>query len=250
MVLIFGTQTRIFGTDMTQTKPKFMLIEHGRYFYQRKVPLDFQRAVGRKKWRAPLGDDFDSAFEKLKELRDEHTALLDKLNNPEERRDQKAKQRRSREADDSQRIAAEDAAYERWCHANGVKTQEEEYFEATGEDEEPAWEKAERWLSSLEFERTRDMTPTPEDIEGIEDLLGRLSRSTGEFKVELPPHPEYKSLVATALDSAKSKIAFASFIPEPMDDDEYHDRLVNVHSSLFGEDTKPPSDPARLTSRK
>ena len=41
--------------------------------------------------RSVLGNDFDSAFEKLKELRDEHPALLDKLKSPEERRDYKAK---------------------------------------------------------------------------------------------------------------------------------------------------------------
>lgn len=56
-----------------------MLIEQDRYFYQRKVPLDFQRTVGQKKWRAPLGDDFEIVFEKLKALRDEHTALLERL---------------------------------------------------------------------------------------------------------------------------------------------------------------------------
>ena len=66
---IFGTQTLIFGTDMAQTKPKYLLIEHGRYFYQRKVPLEFQALIGRKKWRAPLGGDFDLAYDRLRELR-------------------------------------------------------------------------------------------------------------------------------------------------------------------------------------
>lgn len=158
---IFGTQTHIFGTDMAQTKPIFMLVEHGRYFYQRKVPLEFQRAIGRTKWRAPLGGDFDAAYDRLREIRDEHTALLAKLKDPEERRDHKAKQRRLREADEGARIAAEDAAYERWCHTNGLKTEEEEYFEVNGEDDEPAWEKAERWFGAFEHERIRDAAPTP-----------------------------------------------------------------------------------------
>ncbi len=39
-----------------------MLVERGRYYYQRKVPLDLQPAVGVKKWRAPLGKDFDEAY--------------------------------------------------------------------------------------------------------------------------------------------------------------------------------------------
>lgn len=47
---------------MPQTKPDYMLVERGRYYYQRKVPLDLQAAVGRKKWRAALGKDFDEAY--------------------------------------------------------------------------------------------------------------------------------------------------------------------------------------------
>jgi len=40
-VPIFVTQTQFFGTEMTRTKPQYLLIEHDRYFYQRKVPLDY-----------------------------------------------------------------------------------------------------------------------------------------------------------------------------------------------------------------
>ncbi len=39
---------------MTKLTPKFMFVERGRYYYQRKVPLEFQSTVGCKKWRAPL----------------------------------------------------------------------------------------------------------------------------------------------------------------------------------------------------
>ena len=228
---------------MTQTKPDYMLIERGRYYYQRKVPLDFQRAVGRKKWRAALGNEFDTAFEKLKELRDEHTSLLNKLKSPEERRDYKAKQRRERENDGSRREAAEESAYEKWCHTNGLETEEEDYFENFGEDHEPTWEKAERWIAAFDHERSKDTRPTQDDIDGVQDLLGRLARSDGDFKVELPPHPEYRALVADAVDAAKSKISFAAFLPETMDDDEYHDRLVGVYRKLFGDHVQPPSAP-------
>ena len=124
---------------MAQTKPIVMLVEHGRYFDQRRVPLEFQSAIGRKKWRAPLGDDFAAAYDKLKELRDEHTALLAKLKDPEVRRDHKAKQPREREMGKRERVVAEDAAYERWCCANGVKTEEEEYFDAYGSDDAPSY---------------------------------------------------------------------------------------------------------------
>lgn len=240
---IFGTQTHLFGTDMAQTKPKFMLIEHGRYFYQRKVPLEFQTAVGRKKWRAPLGDDFDTAYDRLKEIKSDHDTLLKRLKNPEERRDYRAAQRRKREGEVADQEAAEDAAYEKWCHVNGAKTEEDEHFEIHGEDDEPAWEKADRWIAAFDDERTKDMRPSQDEVDGVRNLLGRLARSDGDFNVDLPPHPEYKALVASAPDAAKSRISFAPFLPEKMDDDEYHDRLVDVHRRLFGDDVQPPSAP-------
>lgn len=245
---IFGTQTQTFGTDMTQTKPKYMLIEHDRYFYQREVPLEFQAAVGRKKWRAPLGGDFDAAYDRLKELRAEHDTLVAKLKDPEERRDYKAAKRREREAKQSARIAAEEAAYDRWCVANGVKTDQEEhqaFLEEYGLEEIPVWEKAERWLEAFEHERNRRRSPSQEEIESVQDLLKRLARAAPEetTRIELPPYPEFKALVANASETAKSIVTFASFVPEPMDDDEYHDRLVEIHGSLFGDHGLPPSAP-------
>lgn len=245
---IFGTQKRIFGTDMAQTKPKFMLIEHDRYFYQRKVPLEFQSVVGRKKWRAPLGADFDAAYEKLKVVRAEHDALLTKLKDPEEHRTYKSARRREREAEEDARIAAEDAAYERWCRANGEKTDEElyeEFLDQNGLEEEPVWEKAERWIEAFEHERNRHRSPSHNDIESVQDLLRRMARDAPEktTRIELPPHPEYKTLVANAIDAVKANVTFASSLPEPMDDDEYHDRLVDVQGSLFGDHVLPPTDP-------
>ena len=56
---------------MAETKPEYRLIEHGRYFFQRRVPLHFQSAVGRKKWRAPSGNDHDAANDRLKVMRAE-----------------------------------------------------------------------------------------------------------------------------------------------------------------------------------
>jgi integrase len=233
---------------MAQTKPKYMLIEHGRYFYQRKVPLDFQAAVGRKKWRAPLGDDFDAAYDRLKEIRAEHDTLIAKLKDPDERRDYKAAKRREREAKQSARIVAEEAAYDRWCGTNGVKTDQEEhqaFLEENGLEEIPVWEKAERWLEAFEHERNRRRSPSQGEIESVQGLLKRIARAAPEetTRIELPPYPEFKALVANASDTAKSIVTFASFVPEPMDDDEYHDRLVDVHESLFGDHVLPPSDP-------
>lgn len=210
---IFGTQTRIFGTEMAQTKPKFMLIEHDRYYYQRKVPLEFQSAIGRKKWREPLGGQFDIAYDRLKVIRAEHDSLIAKLKDPEERRDYKTAKRREREAGESARIAAENATYDRWCRANGEKTEIEEFeafLEANDLEELPVWDQVERKLEAVEHERNRHKPPTNDDIESLRDLLKRLAHSESEdaVRIELLPHPEFNSLIDDAIDPAKVHVTF------------------------------------------
>lgn len=136
---------------MAQTKPKYMLIEHDRYFYQRKVPLDFQRSVGRKKWRAPLGSDFDAAYTRLKVIEAEHDALLEKLQCPDGKQEHATKVRRNITDAQYARQAREGAADEKWCHDNGVKTYEEEYTEFVKENDPvdlPVRQEMERWLGA------------------------------------------------------------------------------------------------------
>ena len=145
---------------MPQTKPRYMLIEHDRYFYQRKVPLEFQAAVGRKKWRAPLGSNFDDAYERLKALRGEHDELISRLSDPEEHRVFKTKQRRFQEQIAHQHAAAEQIAYEKWCRENGVMTDTEEYVSLFGADDYAPWQAVDDWLDGLEHERQRHLPPS------------------------------------------------------------------------------------------
>ena len=68
---------------MGKANVKYLLEEHDRYLYQRKVPLDLQSTVGTKKWRPPLGPDLDIALDKLREIKKQHDALIDELENPD-----------------------------------------------------------------------------------------------------------------------------------------------------------------------
>lgn len=115
-----------------------MLIEHGRFIYHRKVPLEFQSTVGRKKWRARMGDDCDTAYVRLKAIKDDHDTLSARLKPPEERRDCRTAQRRAREVEAIAREAAKDAAYDKRCHANGVHTGIEQYVKEAGKVDETA----------------------------------------------------------------------------------------------------------------
>lgn len=165
---------------MPQTKPDYMLVERGRYYYQRKVPLDLQPAIGRKKWRAPLGKDFDEAYGRLRDLKHEHDTLIARLENAEERQNYKTAQRRKREEAKYDRWAKEDAAEEKWCIENGLKTEAEEYadyledLKAAGYQEAPPWEHAEAHLEATELERRRHLPPTAEEVEQKRSLINDL----------------------------------------------------------------------------
>ncbi len=156
---IFGTFGGVFGTDM-QTKPRFLLAERGRYFYQKKVPQHLQTALGCKKWRAPLGSDFDEACDRLRDLRSEHDALIAKLEDPDARRDAKTATRRRSEATKQAGWAAEDKAYEAGQHAVGETTETEDYLAVEAAalaareiESEAPHERAARWIKAIEYER-------------------------------------------------------------------------------------------------
>ena len=71
---------------MGKANVKYLLEEHDRYLYQRKVPLDMQSSVDTKKWCAPLGPDMDNALDTrdtLREIKKQHDALIDELENPD-----------------------------------------------------------------------------------------------------------------------------------------------------------------------
>ncbi len=107
-----------------------MLVERGRYYYQCKVPLDLQRAIGIKKWRAPLGNDFDEAYDKLRDPKRQHETLISELADEEARQDFKTETRRSREKPQTHRDAEADRAYDEWCRVEGRKTDQEDFDEA------------------------------------------------------------------------------------------------------------------------
>lgn len=169
-----------------------MLIEHDRYFYQRKVPLDFRATIGRSKWRAPLGPDFEAAYDKLRIIKAEHDALLERLKDPEEKMNFHTDRRRKMELSEAKKQDQDEAEYEEWCHARGLKTEAEEYWEqeeqklTSGEWEKvPEWEHAENIIEAIEHERNhpdeRVLHNFPMDDDEYYDLL---NSSTGDKQTD------------------------------------------------------------------
>ena len=93
--------------------------DRGRYYYRRKVPLELQDTVGLKEWREAVGDNFEAAVIKVRNLPHDHDALIQRPQNPEDRRDHKTKQRRAGEVRQAVEEIASDAAYRKWLSSHG-----------------------------------------------------------------------------------------------------------------------------------
>ncbi|WP_047995026.1 DUF6538 domain-containing protein [Puniceibacterium sp. IMCC21224] len=230
---------------MASDKIPHLLFERGRYYYQRKVPLDFQDTLGAKKWRQPLGADYVPAVDRVRELTKEHDALLLSLKDPEKLRDRKSETRRTREAGQSAKDVASDTAYRQWLSDNNCDDPESfgedpKSLSLTAEARERPWESAARLMAGLESERAENQC----DPAFLETLIAHVEASdTDPPRITLPPYPQYRALVGAASTRVQEAVRFLPRILSPMDDDEYHDRLVDVLNSHFGPDITPPRDP-------
>jgi hypothetical protein len=161
--------------------------DRGRYYYRRKVPIEFQDSIGAKQWRVPVGVDYSAAVRQVLELTDEHDALLRRLQNPEHRRDHKSKERRAREVQQAVQEDNSSDAYRQWLisrdEADPAFFGEDETSLALSEQVRTRpWESATRLVAGLELERK--VQPDPP---GLTELLASLERHDGALS--LPPFP-------------------------------------------------------------
>jgi len=230
---------------MASDKIPHLLLERGRFYYQRKVPLDFHDVVGTKKWRQPLGAEYLPAVDRVRALTKEHDALLLSLQDPEKRRDRKTATRRTRESEQLEKDTAADAAYRQWLSDNDRDDpvffgEDPTSLSLDADARERPWESAARFMASLDSARTEPLC----DPDFLKTLIAHLEASEADPpRLTLPPYPEYQSMIEAASVRVQKAVRFLPRIPSPMDDDEYHDRLVNVLESHFGPDVTPPHDP-------
>ncbi|MEP6067613.1 MAG: phage integrase SAM-like domain-containing protein [Paracoccaceae bacterium] len=230
---------------MGKANVKYLLEEHDRYFYQRKVPLDLQLIVGRKKWRAPLGPDLESALVKLHALKGQHDVLIDELEDPAARQSLKTTTRRSIELERSNKSVKEDQAYDAWCRANGVKTDTEEFAEAFPDIAAHPWKEAQGLVSGVDSERSGHLPPNAEFIEHMQKVFRHIATLSEDNRpqVTLAPFDVYKELVAGLPADIQSTVKFETRLPEQMDDDECFDRLTEIYKACFGSTVLPPDNP-------
>ena len=203
----------------TSTTPKVphLLFERGRYYYQRKVPLDVQDAVGFKKWREPVGADLGSAIDRVRELTKQHTELLGRLKDSEARQDFKTEQRRHRERVHAEKSAAADTAYREFLASTGQH--DHNYFfegpEAQAlidEEQSRPWVSAAHAVNGLEI--SRKVAP---NTSGFLVIIARLeAMSTPLPRLTVPPFAEYKSITEGTSEKVREAVRFLPRIPDPL----------------------------------
>ncbi|MEM7440234.1 MAG: hypothetical protein AAF393_11590 [Pseudomonadota bacterium] len=149
-----------------------------------------------------MGPDFEQACDKLRELRNEHDALIAKLEDPTAKQDAKTATRRQAEVAQYAAWDADERAYEAAQHAKGKTTEMEDYLEweaaalASGEIElEPPHERAARWVAAIEHERKnpdkRVFHPYPmDDDEYCDRLTAIFAENFGPDAPAPRPDPE------------------------------------------------------------
>jgi integrase len=231
---------------MPTDKIPYLLFERGRYYYQRKVPLGFQDVIGTKKWREPAGADYLSAVDKVRALSKEHTALLARVKNPDERRDHKTKTRRRQEQELGVKNDIEDEVYRKWLKANDMEDpgffgEDPISIELNAEIHARPWVSAASFLEALESSRV--VKPNVPSLRRFIDYIDCSETIGSSVRLTFPPFPEYKAELATASDKVKATIRLSPRLPLPMDDDEFHDGLVAILNIHFGPTITPPTDP-------
>ncbi len=219
----------------TEKKVKYLKIDRGRYYYQRRVPDQFRDLLGISKWQMPCGDvSYAKAVQLIVNWAEEHDELLAKLKTSE-----------GYDAIEAELLRSEDAADKFVEELNdGIRV-----FQ-NGEDWAPLDELAKPWMNALEevakLDEYHSKAKAPEhEVLQLRAQIDHSKRGGPKLgKIKLSPYPEFIELAQVhASDAHLVEFEFTPHPPRPMSDERYHDELNSIFQQYFGPSPTPPSDP-------
>ncbi|WP_162893383.1 tyrosine-type recombinase/integrase [Phaeobacter sp. BS34] len=214
---------------------KYLKIDRGRYYYQRRVPDQFRDLLGISKWQMPCGDvSYAKAVQLIVNWAEEHDELLAKLKTSE-----------GYDAIEAELLRSEDAADKFVEELNdGIRV-----FQ-NGGDWAPLDELAKPWMNALEevakLDEYHSKAKAPEhEVLQLRAQIDHSKRGGPKLgKIKLSPYPEFIELAQVhASDAHLVEFEFTPHPPRPMSDERYHDELNSIFQQYFGPSPTPPSDP-------
>lgn len=239
---VFDTNRQDFDTMNDKSKVPYLKIDHGRFFYQRRVPQRMQAHLGIRRWQTPCGDvSYSKAVQMIVTWAEEHDELIANLRNPDRLRD--AGVAASREKTAKRASEPDPLGLPRFYSMTERLDGEAIYY--TRDYLPRPWQAAAVLLA--EAEAAYAGKPSLEDpIIWIEQQIRELERGdTIDRKLSLPGLPGLKEYVES-LDPkivAAAKIEVRKTALMPLYPDLFLDRLISAHDIGFGPDREPPTDP-------
>ena len=234
----FDTNLVIFDTMVAQNRVRYLKTDRGRYFYQRRIPIDLQEILAAKVWSKPCGKvSYSKAVQLVVTWADEHDLLIVNLKSTEAKQAYATQQRR-----DEEEFFKNDGGQP--LFEVPIKFEDLENQSLTKTVVSPNWVWAKITLQELENERSGENPPNSYRNQ----LLGRIESHLTDGRpfnpTELPPYDEFKVIIGKYQSYAfVENITFGKKLPPPMSDKDYLDRLSLIHTHSFGASSpSPPSD--------
>ena len=219
----------------SEKKVRYLKIDRGRYYYQRRVPDQFRKLLGISKWQMPCGDvSYAKAVQLVVNWAEEHDDLLAKLKTPD-----------GYDAFEANALRAEDAAHQTMVEQLGGSPAYWVNDQLVAHQDLPKpWMHALEEVAKLDEYHSKPKAPEHEVLQ----LCAKINRAKHGGpklgKIKLAPYPEFIELAKShSSDVGLVEFEFTPQPPRRMSDERYLDELNSVFQRYFGGNLSPPSDP-------
>lgn len=223
-------------------KVRYLKIDRGRFFYQRRVPQKLHDLLDQKIWQRPCGDvSYSKAIHMVVTWAEEHDEFIAQMGSLEARQDYARKHKL-----ESQEALESDSKNEPpGTPMFALPQQFEELRTTEGFDVAPDW----RWakLSLRELDAERDENRPTQHMRT--QLLARIHREKVSEEpstpMEFPPFSAFKEILRQHHDHPNiSSVSLGQKLPDPIGTEEYVERMREIYEAAFGSASpSPPTDP-------